>query len=68
MLDPHVGIVMFASFALVIGVVIFGGTTLAFALGERSGPPTGSAPAQHLAEQPVTEDSVDVGARREEAA
>lgn len=68
MLDPHVGIVMFAVFALVIGVVIFGGTTLAFALGERAGRQTGSAPAEPLAEEPAAESSENLGSRRQEAA
>lgn len=35
MLDPLVGMLAFALFALVIGVVVFGGTTLAYFLGNR---------------------------------
>ena len=35
MLDPYQGILALASVALVIGVVVFGGTTLTYFLGKR---------------------------------
>ena len=34
-MDPHLGTALFALMALVIGAVVFGGTTLAYFLDER---------------------------------
>lgn len=63
MLDPHFGMLAFASFALVIGVVVFGGTTLAYFLGNRRSGRPNPVPTQRLHQQSkatVTGDSLEV--------
>lgn len=51
MLDPYAQTVTFVLFALMIGVVIFGGTTLAYFLGKRRSHPHALRPAQPLHER-----------------
>lgn len=49
-LDPQSETVTFVLFALVIGAVIFGGTTVAYFLGKRRSDPPSSPPAGPLYE------------------
>lgn len=48
MLDPQSETVTFVLFAVVIGAVIFGGTTLAYFLGKRRSDPPAAPPARPL--------------------
>jgi hypothetical protein len=51
MLDPHVESVTFALFALAVGVVIFGGTTLAYFLDKRRPAASSHGAARRLPER-----------------
>jgi hypothetical protein len=68
-LDPQSETVTFVLFALVIGAVIFGGTTLAYFLGKRRSDPPSSPPARPLdawSKAAVTRD--DLEGSRDQAA
>jgi hypothetical protein len=69
MLDPYLESVMFALFALAIGVVIFGGTTLAYFLAERRPGAANDVAARRLPQRSgvtVARDAME--ARRDKAA
>ena len=68
MLDPALETVRFALFALVIGVVIFGGTTLTYFLGMRRPDPPSYVPAPRLHEPKGTVTGDNMEAPRDKAA
>jgi hypothetical protein len=69
MLDPHLETVRFVLFALAIGVVIFGGTTLAYFLDQRRKDSSNHVPAQPLHEQSkVTRTGGNMEAQSDKAA